>query len=205
MIEQSAGYLSDAGYEVIEIEPPSIQEPARGWFTVLLTELKGTLGPTIDQYGSDDIRNIFGWYDELGKTLNLDEYRAGLGDRSRMMRAWNVFLNDHYPLVLTPFLMRPMYSWNYDARGIERRPRISGMPRSIATALTISDCPLALVPVSRWWKIFRQAFNWWDVAIARTRFWMRWRQSSSARVRWWNVCGHGDGEWSVGERSVAMF
>jgi amidase len=32
-----------------------------------------------------------------------------------MTRAWSVFL-DRYPLVLSPFLMRPMFPWNYDAR-----------------------------------------------------------------------------------------
>ncbi len=116
LIERAAGFLSNAGYDVVAAEPPSIMEPARGWFTVLLTELKGTLGPLIDQFGSDDLRRIFGWYYEIGKTLDLDDYRAGLADRTRMMRAWNVFL-DAYPLVLTPFLMRPMYSWNYDAEG----------------------------------------------------------------------------------------
>ena len=42
--------------------------------------------------------------------------RAGLADRTRMIRAWNLFL-ETYPLVLTPFLMRPTYPWNYDAQG----------------------------------------------------------------------------------------
>jgi amidase len=116
LIDRAAGFLSNAGYDMVEAEPPSIMEPARGWFTVLLTELKGTLGPIVDQFGSDDLRRIFGWYYEIGKTLDLDDYRAGLADRTRMMRAWNVFL-EAYPLVLTPFLMRPMYSWNYDALG----------------------------------------------------------------------------------------
>jgi amidase len=117
LIDRSAGYLSNAGYEIIEAEPPSIMEPARGWLTVLLTELKATLGPVIDQSGSDDVRRIFGWYYEIGKILDFDGYRAGLADRTRMMRAWNLFLEE-YPLVLTPFLMRPMYPWNYDALGI---------------------------------------------------------------------------------------
>jgi amidase len=116
LMDRAAGYLRDAGYEVVDAEPPSIMEPARGWFTVLLTELKGTLGPIVDQAGSDDLRRIFSWYYEIGKTLDLDDYRAGLADRTRMMRAWNVFL-DAYPLVLTPFLMRPTYPWNYDALG----------------------------------------------------------------------------------------
>jgi amidase len=116
LIDRAAGYLRDAGYDVVEAEPPSIMEPARGWFTVLLTELKATLGPIIDQHGSDDLRRIFGWYYDMGQIFDLDGYRAGLADRTRMMRAWNGFLDD-YPLVLTPFLMRPLYPWNYDALG----------------------------------------------------------------------------------------
>ncbi len=117
LIDRSAGYLSNAGYDVVEAEPPTIMEPARGWFTVLLTELKATLGPIIEQHGTDEVRRIFGWYYEIGRILDFDEYRAGLADRTRMMRAWNVFLDTH-PLVLTPFLMRPTYPWNYDAQGL---------------------------------------------------------------------------------------
>jgi amidase len=116
LIDRAAGFLSNAGYDVVPVEPPSIMEPARGWFTVLLTELKATLGPVVDQLGSDDVRRIFGWYYEMGKILDLDDYRAGLAGRTRMMRAWNVFLDTH-PLVLTPLLMRPLYPWNYDALG----------------------------------------------------------------------------------------
>jgi len=116
LIDRAAGYLSNGGYEVIEVEPPPIMEPARGWFSVLLTELKDTIGPMIEKSGSNDIRSIFGWYCEMGRILDPDGYRAGLADRTRMMRAWTVFL-ESYPLVLCPFLMRPTYSWNYDAQG----------------------------------------------------------------------------------------
>src|SRR5438552_2334327 len=117
LIDRAAGHLSDAGYDVVEAEPPTIMEPARGWFTVLLTEMKATLGPTVDEHGSADLRKIFGWYYELGEILDLDRFRIGLAERTRMIRAWSVFLDTH-PLVLTPFLMRPTYPWNYDARGL---------------------------------------------------------------------------------------
>jgi amidase len=117
LITRAAGYLSDAGYELTELEPPSVMEPARGWFTVLLTELKATLGPMIDQSGSEDVRRVFGWYCEIGELLDLAGYRTGLADKTRMMRAWNLFLDSH-PLILTPFLMRPTYPWNYDALGL---------------------------------------------------------------------------------------
>jgi amidase len=42
----------------------------------------------------------------------------GIAERTRMTRAWSVFLEAH-PLVLTPFLMRPTFSWNYDAERYE--------------------------------------------------------------------------------------
>jgi amidase len=116
LIDRTAGYLSDAGYDVVAVEPPPILEPARGWFTVLLTEMKGMLGPTIEQHGSDELRRIFGWYYDMGTIVGLDGYRDGLADRTRMMRAWSLFLETH-PLILTPFLMRPTYPWNYDAQG----------------------------------------------------------------------------------------
>jgi amidase len=160
LIDRSAGYLSDAGYDVVEVEPPSIMEPARGWFTVLLTELKGTLGPTVDQYGSEDLRRIFGWYYEMGNILDLDDYRAGLADRTRMMRAWNVFLEDH-PLILTPFLMRPLYSWNYDAQGFAQTKDVFdgavysyginylGLPAGVVPVDLVEDLPAGVQLVGR--------------------------------------------------------
>src|ERR1700733_699850 len=160
LIDRAAGFLSDAGYDVVAAEPPSIMEPARGWFTVLLTELKGTLGPTVDQDGSEDLRRIFGWYYEIGKTLDLDDYRAGLADRTRMMRAWNVFL-DSYPLVLTPFLMRPMYAWNYDALGYQQTKDIFdaavysyginylGLPAGVVPVGLVESLPAGVQMVGR--------------------------------------------------------
>jgi amidase len=119
LIDRCAHYLRDAGYEVVDAEPPSIMEPARGWFSVLLTDIKATLGPTVDKHGSDDISRIFDWYYEMGTILDLDSYRVGLADKIRMARTWSAFL-DSYPLVLTPFLMRPLYPWNYDTLGLEQ-------------------------------------------------------------------------------------
>src|SRR5262245_4550654 len=160
LIDRTAVYLSDAGYDLVEVEPPSIMEPARGWFTVLLTELNGMLGPTVDQYGSDEVRRIFSWYYELGRILDLDDYRAGLADRTRMMRAWNAFL-DEYPLVLTPFLMRPAYAWNYDSQGLAQAKDLLdssiysyginylGLPAGVVPIDLVADLPAGVQLVGR--------------------------------------------------------
>jgi amidase len=160
LIDRAAIYLRDAGYEIVEVEPPSIMEPARGWFTVLLTELKATLEPLLQQYGSDEVRRIFSWYYEIGKIVDFAEYRSGLADRTRMMRDWNVFL-DKYPLVLTPFMMRPTYPWNYDALGLDQTKELFdaavysyginylGLPAGFVPIDLVEDLPAGVQLVGR--------------------------------------------------------
>jgi amidase len=113
-ITRAAECLRDAGYLVDEVDTPSILEPAKGWFDVAVYEIKMTLDAVARQHGSQTVQNIFGWYYTLGDLVDADGYRAGIADRTRMTRTWSVFL-DRYPLVLSPFLMRPTFPWNYDA------------------------------------------------------------------------------------------
>jgi amidase len=113
-IDQAARCLDEAGYIVEEVATPSIREPAQGWFDVATYEIKMTLDPLARQHGSETIKRIFDWYYSLGHMVDADGYRRGIAERTRMTREWSVFL-DRYPLVLSPFLMRPTFSWNYDA------------------------------------------------------------------------------------------
>jgi amidase len=113
-IGRVAGWLADAGYAVEEVEPPSIEEPARAWFSVAVAEMKVFLFPVAEEFGSRTIRDLFGYYERM-ETLVVGDG----ADRTRMTRAWSVFLQAH-PLVVTPFLMRPVYPWDYDARGFEQ-------------------------------------------------------------------------------------
>ena len=114
-ITRAAHCLRDAGYAVDEVVTPSILEPAQGWFDVAVYEIKMTLGSAAADYGSETLKRIFGWYYTLGTMVDADGYRRAVAERTRMTRAWSVFL-DEYPLVLAPFLMRPTYPWNYDAQ-----------------------------------------------------------------------------------------
>ncbi|NKB68703.1 MAG: amidase [Candidatus Latescibacteria bacterium] len=119
LLGRAADQLREAGYTVVEIEAPPVAEAAAQWFRAGTTEMNATLGPAVQQYGSQTIKQIFEWYYELSELLDRDGYIAAFADRTRLMREWNVFLAD-YPLVLTPFLMRPLYDWNYDAQGFDQ-------------------------------------------------------------------------------------
>jgi amidase len=113
-IARVASWLSDAGYAVEEIEPPPITEPARAWFSVAIAEMQVFLFPMAQQFGSRTIQNVFSNYAQMEPVVDADGYMRGIADRTRMTRAWSIFLEDH-PLVVTPFLMRPGFTWNYDA------------------------------------------------------------------------------------------
>jgi amidase len=115
-LRRVAGWLGEAGYAVEEVEPPPITEPARAWFAVAVAEMRVFLFPAAREHGSPTIQTIFGWYEQMTDVVDPAGYMLGVAERTRMTRAWSVFL-EQYPLVLTPFLMRPTFSWNYDARG----------------------------------------------------------------------------------------
>ncbi|MDG1368190.1 MAG: amidase [Acidimicrobiales bacterium] len=115
LVERSAEMLADAGYRVVHVDPPSILGPAKEWFRAGITELNVSLGPAMTAYGSETIQRIFEWYYDLGEILDRNDYMQALGDRARYLREWSLFL-DKYPLLVTPFLMRPLYDWNDDAQ-----------------------------------------------------------------------------------------
>ncbi len=118
LVQRAAGQLRDAGYEVVEVDPPPVSAPAREWFRAGTTEMVATIDTAIREHGSDTIGQIFDWYYALSEILDRDGYIRALGDRTRLMRDWSLFLADH-PLLLTPFLMRPLYDWDYDSRGLD--------------------------------------------------------------------------------------
>jgi amidase len=62
-----------------------------------------------------------------------------------MTREWNLFL-DQYPLVLSPFLMRPTYPWDYDARGFDA---CADLFRSAiySTGVNYLSLPAGVVPI----------------------------------------------------------
>ena len=117
-VDKAAGILSDAGYAVEEVDPPLASETADCWGRNTMGEVAVLMEPAIRQYGSPAINGCFdNYYAHFGVAEPVDLIRA-LGDRTRMLRAWTTFLAD-YPLVLTPFMMRPTYEWDEDLRGAD--------------------------------------------------------------------------------------
>jgi len=118
LIDQAADALQDAGYQVQEVRTPSIDEPFRDWFRTLITEMNVGLLPQILEHGSDDIKTTIDYFFRMGEVLELDTFISDFGERTRMMRDWNLFLAK-FPLTLTPIYMGPLYDWDYDLQSFD--------------------------------------------------------------------------------------
>lgn len=112
-LDRAAGILANAGYQVEEVDVPSILPSAQAWFSVAMREIKDSLDPIAREHGSETIQNIFNYYYEIADMVDHQGYMTGVAERTGVIRPWNLFL-DRYPLVLTPFLMRPTYDFDHD-------------------------------------------------------------------------------------------
>ncbi|MEL7158183.1 MAG: amidase [Actinomycetota bacterium] len=118
LVRRTAEYLAAAGYAVEEVDPPPVIEPASAWFRAGSTELEVFLDPAVQEYGSADVQKVFTHFFASSEVQDRDGYLTEFANRTALMRRWNVFL-DRYPLVVTPFMMSPLYRWDYDVHDHE--------------------------------------------------------------------------------------
>ena len=117
-LDNARDALSDAGYQLVEIEPPLVREIAEETGRCLFGEINALMGPDIEKYGSKTINAIFKNYFEYFGAYEGKELLRGLAKRSHYARQWSLFLED-YPLVLTPFLPHPTYAFDRDTQGLD--------------------------------------------------------------------------------------
>jgi amidase len=117
-LDNAAGALSDAGYDVVEADPPLLREAAEEGAKCLFGETLELMGDQIEAHGSATIRAIFADYVRLFQPYRGRDLLLAMARRAKYVRAWTVFLADH-PLVLTPFLPGLPFRWNRDEEGVE--------------------------------------------------------------------------------------
>ncbi len=124
-LEAARDALSNAGYDVVETEPPLLREAAEDAARCLFGEVKALMGADIKKHGSVTLNRIFEEYFDYFKPYEGIDLLKGFAKRSHYIRQWLLFLED-YPLVLTPFLPAPTYAWDRDAQGPEGVKEVLG-------------------------------------------------------------------------------
>jgi len=125
-------------------------------------EMKRLLEPVFAEHGSKIINQIFDGYYKLEGVTDAEGYLLGIAERTSLVRDWNLLLAD-YPLILTPYLMRPGYPYNYDEtyEGVEDLFRSSiysygvnyiGMPAGNVPVNLIDDLPSGVQLIGQKWR-----------------------------------------------------
>ncbi len=139
--------LSDAGYEVVEIEPPLLREAAEVGYRCLFGEMKLLMDADIRRLGSDTLNRIFDQYYDHFPPFEGEELLKAMADRTRFARAWSLFL-DEYPLVLTLFLFDPTFDHDADVPGGSTKFESVLGSAFYSFAFNYMGLPAGLVPAS---------------------------------------------------------
>ncbi|KPK03478.1 MAG: hypothetical protein AMJ64_15555, partial [Betaproteobacteria bacterium SG8_39] len=143
-IDAAAKILADAGYDVEAIDPPHVAELAELWRRVIFTDTSVLMGDVIRTKGSPDINQVYEGYVAAGKPYDLAGYVRALAERTRLLRAWSVFMED-VPLVLAPVSQLPPFPQGEDLKGEARVKRMLD-EQSMLYAVNLLGLPAAAVP-----------------------------------------------------------
>jgi len=143
-IDQAAKILAGAGYEVEAIDPPHVAELAELWRRVIFTDSKVLMGDDVRRKGSPDINQVFDGYVAASKAYDLAGYVRALAERTRLLRAWSVFMED-VPLVLAPVSQLPPFPQLEDLKGNARLKNMLD-EQSMLYGVNLLGLPAAAVP-----------------------------------------------------------
>jgi amidase len=145
-LDDAAEFLRGAGYVVEEGVPPDADRTRSLGMRLLATDLKYNSGTAIATMGSPTVQRYFEETFEIGGVCgDMAEYMTLLGQRTRLMREWDQFL-DRYPLALTPLSLQPPFEVDYDLKGIDYL-RAMWVALTFSITMNVMSLPAAAVPV----------------------------------------------------------
>lgn len=143
-VRRAADVLADAGYDVVEAEPPSIAEAVEVWQRILSSDLDH-LRPLVWDLMSDGSRRFLELHEEgfpipSGQQVFLDHYA-----RARIAQEWQRFAGEH-PVLLGPVWSTPPFEVGYDIAGVDEAADVIRRLR-LVVAVNLVGVPAAVVPV----------------------------------------------------------
>ncbi len=143
-LDTAAQHLERAGYAVEAVNPPWVAELAAYWRNLLMTDTQVMTAQAVREHGSDEINQVLEGYMAASQILDLGGYVNALADRTRLLRAWSVFM-ETYPLVLAPVSQVPSFHQHEDLQGAERVRHMLD-EQSMLYSVNLLGLPAAAVP-----------------------------------------------------------
>lgn len=143
-LRQAAGWLSSAGYEIVETRTPGFTRATELWFAIQVPEIRTYLAPLIGQHGDRGIQRAMGFMLDAWPAADGVAYMKALAERARLVREWQRFF-ETTPLVLAPICTEPVYERGFDLESPERTARL-WRECSTLTAVPVLGVPGLAVP-----------------------------------------------------------
>jgi len=136
--------LEEAGYDVSEVDPPSIIEASELWRNLLLTEVKTLQDADACRLASPEMQRYMDDLYATAKLLDLEGYMSGLAARARMLREWSLFL-EKCPILVCPLSLDPPWRPDFDLEGRKNVERVFDA-LCYAGSMNLLGLPAAFVP-----------------------------------------------------------
>lgn len=143
-LEESAGYLADAGYIIERIDPPSLQESADMWRKLIGADIQEMMLPAIRQHGTGHIIGVAELFSRFDSPGDMTSYMALMAKRTRLWREWAVFMQ-RYPIVLAPVSRCPPFAQGSDEQGDEALRQLV-LDQAMLYLVNLLGLPAASVP-----------------------------------------------------------
>jgi amidase len=143
-LDMAAGYLSDTGYAVEQVDPPCLEEAADLWRKLIGADTEELMMPDVRKLGSPLINELAGAFADYGSPTDVAGYAHLSAERTRVWREWSTFMA-RYPLVLGPVSQRPPFPQGADEQGLDAYKPLM-LDQAMLYIVNLLGLPSAAVP-----------------------------------------------------------
>lgn len=146
LIDRAAGWLADAGYEVVELDVPDIDETFQVWVDLISTEITVLQLEQYREQGGPLFQGALDGILTMATILDGPGYMQAVAYRARLMRRWFEFLEE-WPIILAPVSVQPTPAYDADLVSTEAVRRIFGNDLRFNMAVSALGVPVATTPI----------------------------------------------------------
>jgi amidase len=144
-VRKAGAALSNAGYMVEEVTPPSIEAARELWVTLVAADIREMLWEMIEANADPlGIKAVRLWRDSL-PPISMGDYMKGVSQVSKHRREWSLFL-EQYPLIVGPNSGDLPFEFGFDTTDQERTRHVLAS-QALMVTVNLLGFPSVAVPV----------------------------------------------------------
>lgn len=146
LIDQAAGFLSEAGYVVEDVELPQLDATFQLWADLISTEIKTLQAAQMRQLGSPPFIRALEGILHMATILDAEGYMKAVAFRARLLRQW-LGLLETWPVILAPVSVKPPPAFDADLQGDAAVRAIFWNDLRFNAALSVLGLPSVVAPL----------------------------------------------------------